>query len=175
MRATLEEVSRYLRDLSDQLAEAGAEDEDDQSVGASLADFHKIKLSLKKDPETDEVRVKMKVTYPDNSNGQGNGDKAKKKVKKQYKALKKRMKKTFKEMAEFSADQTFPDREAFNGFISDCRLMVSYHGFGDEYYDAYMKAVYAMVEAFDRQDTAGFWRQFAEVDRIRADCHDRYK
>ncbi len=98
-----------------------------------------------------------------------------KKGKLKYKDLKKRMKKPFKKIRETLSDGKLPPADTVRGFLADSALMVSCKGYGDEYYEAYNVACERFGRAFQAGDLSACWDAADELERLKSDCHDRYK
>jgi XXXCH domain-containing protein len=123
-------------------------------------------LKIKVEAEVDPANTSKKAAAHDGAEGGGQGEqaspeseveKAKKKSKKaNFKRLKKNMKKTFKAISEQVSASRLPERSDLDQFFADSEKMVSYPGYGDEYYPAYQRACQALKNAADRLDFATF-------------------
>ncbi len=163
------EAAALLRKLADTL-----EDESDDlgEYGISLAELvkFKIKVDLGQD---DALEVKftgkgLKVCGADDPCGSGV-------VCESYSKLKKRMQVYFKAMRESVSRAEMPSREIVSVFLSDSEKMVSYHGYGDEFYPAYVSLCDRLRMACDTENLAQAAAVVEELAQARKSCHARYK
>lgn len=163
------EAAELLRNLADTL-EQGSDEVAQYGIGlAELVKF-KIKIDLGAD---DMLEVKFtgkgaKVCGADGVCGAGL-------VCESYSSLKKRMQIYFKAMRDSVARGELPSREIVSVFLADSERMVSYHGYGDEFYPAYLELCGRLREAFDQENLAATAGIIAELAQAKKDCHDRYK
>lgn len=68
-----------------------------------------------------------------------------------------------------------PDVASCQAFVEDSRLMISYPGKGDEFYAAYAQELEVFVAALDAGDAAALAQSAEALQRIKEDCHARYK
>jgi XXXCH domain-containing protein len=163
------EAADLLRKLADTLEQ---ESDDLSEYGISLAELvkFKVKVDLGQD---DALEVKftgkgLKVCGAEDPCGSGV-------VCESYSKLKKRMQIYFKAMRESIANGEMPSREIVSVFLSDSERMISYHGYGDEYYPAYAEICERLRLAFDQEDQAATAAVVEELTQSKKSCHDRYK
>jgi len=167
-----DEVSRWLREL-------GVAFENGELPGeaglVSLDGYRGLKLSIK--PEFDgRVIVKLSVKFPKDATGAQTecDDEEEFEALPKYSSLKKHMKQTFKAIgAALAAGQIPPTLEA-QSFIVDSRLMVSYPGKGDDFYDAYLGKINAFEAALLASDLETLKIVHSELAQLKRDCHSRY-
>ena len=186
------ELAALFRDIADQLE--GSEKINNHTLSDAFIDFNKASLKLKR--KSDSLSVKVKVeTQPqlDETSPTGARPAAEaiarpktdkvpmpsytsdKMEKPKYKTLKKRMKSSFKMIREALESDHMPMAPILESFIRDSELMVSYPGYGDEYYEAYRNLCSHFSEACNRGDLGALKSLTIELNRMKSDCHKRYK
>lgn len=163
------EAAKLLRNVADTLEEGSDEV---AQFGIGLAELVKFKIKIDLS-ETDTLEVKFsgkgsKVCGTEEVCGVGA-------VCERYSCLKKRMQIYFKAMRDSVGRGELPSREIVSVFLADSERMVSYHGYGDEFYPAYMELCGRLREAFDQENLAATSQVIAELGQSKKDCHDRYK
>lgn len=124
------------------------------------------------------VTAKLKIGYPAERAPEGATDDecidpTEERVK--YDKLKKRMKKSFKAIVE-SVEQGEPlPAEAVESFVADSAVMVSFPGYGDQYYKEYMKAHKAFVAACGDGDPEAIREAVEALAYCKDRCHALYK
>ncbi|NDV19286.1 GAK system XXXCH domain-containing protein [Pseudodesulfovibrio sp. JC047] len=91
-----------------------------------------------------------------------------------YKDLKKQMKSSFKTLVKMIHEGVEPPRPAVESFLDDAALMVTYAGYGDEYYDAFTAACSTFREAYESGDIT---RMHTAIDALlheKGRCHAKY-
>jgi len=163
------EAADLLRKLADTLEK---ESDDLGEYGISLAELvkFKIKVDLGQD---DTLEVKFtgkgsKVCEAGDPCGSGV-------VGESYTKLKKRMQIYFKAMRESVAKAEMPSREIVSVFLLDSEKMISYHGYGDEFYPAYAGLCARLRTACDDENLAETAAVVEELIQAKKNCHDRYK
>lgn len=160
-------------DLLRKLAETLEEESDDLGeYGISLAELvkFKIKVDLGQD---DTLEVKFtgkgsKVCEADDPCGSGV-------VSESYSKLKKRMQVYFKAIRESVNRAEMPSREIVSVFLTDSERMLSYHGYGEEFYPAYAELCDRLRAACDSENMADTAAVVEELIQSKKSCHDRYK
>ncbi|MCA1742688.1 MAG: GAK system XXXCH domain-containing protein [Desulfovibrionales bacterium] len=154
------------------------------------SEIQKIKISFKN--QASQVMVKTRVKSNDlsdfeldfdgdeldqiESDQEDSGLKIENNDKKpSYKSLKKKMKRRLKTVHQAITSSQLPAEQEMMAFASECQLMTSYPGYGDEYYQAFMVTVEEMVDSYKRKDMAKLEGNFQELIKFMKDCHDRYK
>lgn len=173
MDMALTEAADWLRNLAQRIENP---DEDAGRAGApDLVDFTKIKIAFKR--TGDRVKVRAKVKGGDAPSKEGPADETDEKdgTAAEYKALKKSMKETYKAIKESLDADALPPADVVAAFLSDSERMIRFPGYGDEYYDAYRGACFRFKEAHRNGDLPACKSAGDELERIKSDCHDRYK
>ena len=166
---TRSEAAGLLRKLADTLEH---ESDDLGEYGISLAELVKFKIKVDLGLD-DALEVKftgkgLKVCGADDPCGSGV-------VCESYSKLKKRMQVYFKAMRESAAKAELPSREIVSVFLSDSETMMTYRGYGDEFYPAYAELCLRLRTAFDEENLAETTAVVAEMAQSRKTCHARYK
>lgn len=167
------ELAAFFRDLAEALEKKG------EGVGdelACLGDFKKLKIGVKN--EFGQIKLKMKVKPASpceevvlNEDGEEVvGIPAKPK----YKTLKKRMKSSFRMIFKMIHEGQVPPRDAVDSFLEDSALMVTYPGYGDEYYDEYMKVCEAFKKAYETADMIEMGKTVDALAHEKSRCHAKY-
>ncbi|MFV0421000.1 GAK system XXXCH domain-containing protein [Oleidesulfovibrio sp.] len=92
-----------------------------------------------------------------------------------YKHLKKRMQATFRTLLTAARNGTMPQQATVDLFVEDSHTMISFSGYGDEFYNDYMDAVHSLEAACKQGDTATASAAVEELNRQKSACHARYK
>lgn len=95
--------------------------------------------------------------------------------KEKYKRLKKRMDADFKIIRKAVKEDRLPPEPTVERFLEDSTAMVTYPGFGDPYYEAYMLACNRLrgsVAQGDLEAVRGAVRELREQEQR---CHDEFK
>jgi XXXCH domain-containing protein len=142
----------------------------------SIAEFRKMKISIEESSGRIAVQIKFKGAEPaaEHHPEVKTEEKAPRKPLK-YKDLKKRMKRSFKAIFTMVHENRMPDREVVEEFLRQSELMVSYPGYGDEYYTEYREACDAFTAAFLQGDMKALHQAFDRIDQAKSHCHNRYK
>lgn len=162
-------LPRFLHDLADAIERGGTDD------FTCVEDFEKIKISIKKEFGQVAIKTHFKPRKPcapiskvDENGLPLEGTKP------PYEDLKKRMKSSFKMIVKMVHDEQLPPKAAVDSFLADSELMVSYPGYGDEYYDEYMQACEAFRKAFASGDVAHCRETVIAISKQKGQCHARY-
>ena len=145
-------------------------------------DFRKLKITAKREYGQVSLRAKIKSTsecksedleYLDGEELVPAQEAAPGKPK--YRALKKRMGSSFKVLFKMIHQGKMPPREAVEEFMADSKLMVSYPGYGDPYYDQYMAACDDFAAAYEAGDLARLNETVDALVHQKGHCHAKYK
>ncbi len=170
---TQEETARLFRELADRI-EGNSPASEPWSL-PELGEFRKMKIAVKRD--TDDLSVKIKLKPPKES-GSDEGippdDPENPKFPK-YKDLKKRMKVQFKKILESLETGALPPETVMTAFLADSKLMIRYPKYGAEFYGDFDQACTRFREAYEGHDPAGCKAAAQELDRLKTDCHKKYK
>lgn len=163
------EAADLLHKLADTLEDGS---DSVESYGISLAELIKFKIKIDMGVD-DALEVKftgkgLKICGAEHECGSGV-------VCESYSSLKKRMQVYFKAMRESVAKAEMPSREIVSVFLSDSDRMISYHGYGDEFYPAYADLCVRLRDAFDADNLAETAAVVAELAQAKKVCHERYK
>lgn len=171
------EAADFLRALAQEI-ESGSKDQL-KEFDLEFDDLKKLKIEIKRSGEQLHLKGKAKLNQADEvetpaeaAAGEGKA-KAEKPLK--YKTLKKRMEKSFKAISASLAKDALPAKDAVDSFVADSERMVSYPGFGDEYYEEYSKVCVQFNVAFENSDLTALKEKCAELAAVKKLCHDRYK
>ncbi len=170
----LADAARFFRKFADAL-----ENGDEKALnkfGVSIRDSQKIKLRLKRD--TDSVDLKIKIANPQSREcvcGEAGSPEAAGQVKESYKSLKKRLEKAYKNIRKDLLAAQPPDQGDLAIFLEDSTRLANWPGYGDEYYSAYANA----CSDFEKAVAAGAQDEmldaFKKIGEVKSSCHDRYK
>jgi XXXCH domain-containing protein len=175
-------LARLFREMADRLE--GKEPVNGEEFGVSTGEFFKLKLGVKRELDGYGVKVKVKpwqprevpVGGPESSPASPEAAPAPGQAGlPKYKSLKKRMKGQFKAIYDRLLNDALPDAAVVEAFLADSKLMIAYPGYGDEFYDEYDTLCLGFREAFERGDLAACKTAVQELNRIKKECHDRYK
>ncbi|MEZ4524636.1 MAG: GAK system XXXCH domain-containing protein [Desulfobacterales bacterium] len=181
-----EEVSENIADAAEDISEktlTTAEDsiEDEEISGENIVipdfdpeNFQKLEMGIKKGGEGFSLKVKIKISSESEEEKEEKSESGKKE-KSRYKKTKKRMKSTFKEISESLENDTLPDESAVTSFLQDSRLMTSFSEYGAEFFPEYDKACEKFRKAFEDKEMEACKTAYSELNRLRKDCHKRYK
>jgi len=92
-----------------------------------------------------------------------------------FRPLKKNLQKTFKKIRQCIQFNDWPDKATMEQFQIEIEIMVSYPGFGDEYYDNFLANCRELVHLFSKGDIKVFQKQYEKIAALRKDCHNRYR
>ena len=159
------ELAAFLRDLADAV-ENGGHDE-----FACVDDFRKIKVGVRNEYGQIHLKAKFKAARPC---GPDLFDADGQPVKPEYKELKKRMRASFRILVKMTHDGVMPPGEAVDAFLADSALMVTYPGYGDEFYESYTAVCQELKDAYESGEIE---RMHAAVDKLvheKSRCHAKY-
>ena len=157
-------AASFLRELADALENGGT------GELACVDDFQKIKIAIKN--EFSQISVKAKIRPEGECKAlENSGDES---GKPKYKHLKKRMKSSFRLLLKLIHDGQVPPEQAVNAFIKDSRLMVTYPGYGDEYYESYVHAFEAFEAAYRSGDLGRMHDAIDALVHEKSRCHAKY-
>jgi len=175
-------LARLFREMADRLE--GKAPTDGGEFGIAPGEFFKLKLGVKRELDGYGVKVKVKPWQPREApvgdpgsatvSTEGPAQAAQGGPPK-YKSLKKRMKGQFKSIYDRLLNDALPDAAVVEAFLADSKLMIAYPDYGDEFYDEYDTLCVGFREAFERGDLAACKTAAQELNRIKKECHDRYK
>jgi XXXCH domain-containing protein len=170
-----DDLPTFLRTLASLLEEAVPEDDSLRALQGAMSGFGKMKISIKEETANDLV-LKLKVKReefdkgPDETAPSGKLGKRPK-----YSVLKKRLEKSFSGLSRNLDRGSLPSEEVMNAFLGDSGRLVTYPGKGDPFYKDYSKLCRTLKEAYEGQDIALLRSTYRALDRLKNDCHDRFK
>ncbi|NDV22867.1 GAK system XXXCH domain-containing protein [Desulfovibrio sp. JC022] len=171
------ELPAFLRKIADALeGEASADD----AYLVMIEGFKKLKINIRNEYGHTAVKVTAKpmsvsMTEKECPEAEIIAPEAQDSSKPKFKSLKKNMKASFKIIFKSVHAGTLPPPEVVEEFMADSKLMVSFEGYGDEYYDEYMAACYKFQQACNDSDVESAHKACDEINSITAHCHSRYK
>lgn len=165
----LSELPSFLRDLADAIEQGGNTEFD------CVDDLAKFKIK----GSNDFGKLKLKASFKTNAECKGteaiiNEDGSVVPTKPKYKDLKKRMRASFNLLLKMIHDNEMPPDEAVQSFLDDSALMVTYPGYGDEYYDEYIKVCDTFRAAYEAKDLARMHEAIDALVHEKSRCHAKY-
>ncbi|WP_419787161.1 GAK system XXXCH domain-containing protein [Pseudodesulfovibrio sp.] len=161
-------LADFLRELADAVENGG------KGELACLEGFREIKVGIK--DEYGQLKLKAKIKpagvceEPETEAGE-NGEAT---GKPKYKSLKKRMKTSFRVLVKMVHDGQMPPKDAVEDFLADSALMVTYPGYGDEFYQSYTDACMAFKAAYEAGDLAKMHDTVDVLVHEKSRCHAKY-
>jgi XXXCH domain-containing protein len=92
-----------------------------------------------------------------------------------YKTLKKRMSAVFRTIRTDLGGGSLPRPEDARAYLDDGRRMCAFTGKGDPMYPAFMTVLDLFEAALASGDVAGAGRLAEEMQRMKKECHGRFK
>ena len=174
---TDKETADFLRQLALGI-ESGILDFNESQI--PWGEVKKIKVTFRNQGSQVVVKTKLKSEKPGNMEIEiespgAEEEAADKQFATSYSKLKKRMKGSLKNIIVSLKKNTMPDNEKAMAFISDCRSMTGFNGYGDEYYQVFLAEVRVLEEALNRNAAEEANQSVNRINSIMKDCHDRYK
>jgi XXXCH domain-containing protein len=170
------EALDYLHQIIDQLAPHDAEP--GESLVPPAENIRKLKISLKRDRESNQVSLKLKINYFKDLVEQSAEiiqEKALPFEIPDYVSLKKSMKRSFKEIFQSIAKGSLPSGEAVASFTRDAGLMVTFPGRGEEHYNEFRHRCTQLKQAFEKGDLAECRALASELNSMKTECHSDHK
>lgn len=162
-----DELPKFFRDLADALEKGGTDEFD------CLDDFKKLKVRA--EAAYGQVRLKMKIKTEQEC--RSNFDEEREPgapEKPAYKQLKKRMKISFRMLVKMIHDGQIPPQEAVDSFLEDSALMITYPGYGDEFYSRYAEVCDAFRQAYESGDLERMHEAVDALVHEKGHCHAKY-
>lgn len=162
------ELAAFLHELAEAVENGGKEEL------SCINEFRKMKISVKS--EFGQISLKAKISpagvCDEELESEEGGDASHAKPK--YKHLKKRMKSSFRMLVKMIHDGQMPPDAAVQSFLEDSVLMVSYPGYGDEYYESYTAACDAFEKAYRAGDMERMHETIDVLVHEKSRCHAKY-
>ena len=189
------EAAAYLRQLAGQLENGSVFfDEADMDVSGVVS----LKESLKSKSDKNTLKVKLKIyglgAHPgddedltveteseDEDDSEADQEAAPKEddpadaERPSYKRLKKRLQKAYKAINDRIGQGKIADLAVIQALYNDCLLMTSYSGKGDVYYPQFIALAERVLSTAEAANFESFKAAMAEIKKMKAECHDRYK
>jgi XXXCH domain-containing protein len=159
---TQAELAAFLKELAEAVENGGTGDF--ECVDA----FSKMKIGVRN--EYGRLRLKVRIETPATCTPGYEGTEARP----DYETLKKRMKSSFRMLVSMIHDGQTPPAEAVESFLADSDLMVTYPGYGDEFYESYSRCCAAFKEAFESGDVARMHEAVDNLVHEKGRCHAKY-
>lgn len=159
-------LAGFFRDLADALENGG------EGELACVEDFRKIKIAVKK--EFGQINVKVRVKPEGVCEAETGGEEGDGPSRPKYSRLKKRMKSSFRLLLKMIHEGQVPPAEAVASFLEDSRLMVTYPGYGDEYYDSYVEVCERFEAAYKSGDLEKMHEAVDALAHEKSRCHAKY-
>lgn len=159
-------LASFFRQLADALEQGGTGELE------CVDEFTKMKIGVK--DEYGQLTLKVKVKVPDTCVPSEEGGDADTPARPKYKDLKKRMKASFRVLVKMIHDGQTPPAQAVEEFLADSALMVSYPGYGDEYYERYTEACEAFKAAYESGDAERMHKAIDVLVHEKSRCHAKY-
>ncbi len=90
-----------------------------------------------------------------------------------YRPLKKRLRGFYNKIKAALNRGTLPNSAILSDFMALTQIMVSYPGFGDDYYDYFRKSCLAFEKACRENDLSKAQEAFSTIMQLKHDCHHR--
>lgn len=169
---SVQEAAAFLRKLADNFEKSNTDPLQEFDVNFDV--FKKFKIDIKRQNDIIELKAKVKYDIPDVS-GEEVSSLGHDPGKMKYTSLKKLMDKNFKEIGKKLETGNLPDSALVQGFLEESKLMISYSGYGDEFYEKYISACEEFNSRFDSGVFDKISEQYAVLNSIKKECHSRYK
>lgn len=165
-----DELPEFFRQLADALEKGG------EGELSCVDDFRRLKISVRDEFGQVSLRTKIKARgecqpdideLADESSGRL--------TKPKYKDLKDRMESSFKVIFKMIHQGKIPPKVAVESFLADSKLMISYPGYGDSYYDVYTVACNDFAVAFESGDIDKLNETVDILVLQKGHCHAKYK
>lgn len=158
----------FLREMADAIEQGGTERFE------CVDDLRKFKLEGKVEFGQMKIKGKFKSDKECASEEITREGESTAPAKPKYKDLKKRMRSSFKLLLKTIHDGVMPPEEAVVSFLEDSELMVSYPGYGDEFYASYTEACEAFKAAYEAKDLDKMHETIDVLIHEKSRCHAKY-
>ena len=92
-----------------------------------------------------------------------------------FRPLKKNLRHSFTQLRYAVDSGKMPSKRSVNQFIDQVNLMVSYPGFGDEFYTSFKAACTELRTFHNAVDLNSFEKQLACIHSLKKQCHNRFR
>ncbi|MBI9112569.1 GAK system XXXCH domain-containing protein [Maridesulfovibrio ferrireducens] len=163
-----DELPDFLRKMAEAIETGKSED---MPGFTFMAGFKKLKINISHNLEQTTIKIKAKPAYESEEQKTDDGISGRLK----YSSLKKRMGDSFKIIFKTIHAGSFPPGETVSQFIEDSKLMVTYEGYGDEYYEEYITACDTFKNAVENNNIEEAHKACDSLNNIKAHCHSQHK
>nr|MBF0222045.1 GAK system XXXCH domain-containing protein [Desulfobulbaceae bacterium] len=175
IQKTLErtQIAAFLRLLATEIE--GGSSEGLQDFGVDLHNFNKIKVGLVK-RAGGQLELKLKIK--DGAALKGAEEAATEledASSNSYKLLKNKMSQTFKTIGRAVSEKRLPPAETVESFLREVEQMVSFPGFGDEYYDEFINLCRELERRYAEGKIEAVVELHGRILSQTKQCHRRYK
>jgi len=167
-----EELGRYLHRLAD--AVQNAETVHAPPLTMLRNDFDKLELKCKREAEHFAVKLKLKTDAKE-ARPIENVDASPVIAPEAYKTLKKRMQATLKEVGRAVSENRVPSEHVIDTFQKDVSAMIRFPDRGEPHYEAFETLGQRLAEACERNRIEDIRQAFEALNKMKKDCHTRYK
>ena len=166
MSMSKDQAAHFLRSVADCIEN---EQTAIQGYDINLSDFSKLKMSLKKFSDLMNIKLKIKFVSPEDLEEDDEFEEDK------YSKLKKRMEVYFVDLLKSLDEDQIPSREIVTVFLRDSEHMLSFPGYGDEFYQEYRQACQAFEQAYEQEDLSRLKDCAQLLKTLKNRCHDVHK
>lgn len=85
------------------------------------------------------------------------------------------MHQSFKTLRNSIDSGKLPDKGSVEQFLAEASLMITYPGFGDEFYGPFKVACLKLLSFHEANDLDGFRGQITSIHTLKKQCHNRFK
>jgi XXXCH domain-containing protein len=165
------ELPAFFRELAEAL------EQDGDSALSGVGRSRKFKISGKDEFGHLSVKIKIKSQWGEaggEAEEPGAEEPGRAPSKPRYKDIKKRMKVEFRLIVKALHEGGLPAKDVVDSFVSDARLMVTFPGKGEEFYDDFSHAVEEFASAFAAGDRLAMGAMAEALAHQKARCHAIY-
>ncbi|MES9995702.1 GAK system XXXCH domain-containing protein [Desulfovibrio aminophilus] len=141
--------------------------------GVDLHGCAKLKVEVRR--KAGRAVVKLKAKHEESGGAASPSGRQPKAVGPKYGPLKKRLKRSWKVVREAVLAGRAPDAALAEAFVADSERMVAFPAKGDEYYAPYQAALESFRAALKSGDAVALRAACDELERVKVQCHARYK
>lgn len=158
----------YLRELAAAIESGSSED------FACIEDIEKFKIGGKLEFGKLKLKVKFKTSAECREEEVSEGADTTSDGKPKYSVLKKRMRASFNLILKTVHDGEMPPDQAVVSFLEDSALMVTYPGYGDEFYAHYTAVCDRFRSAYEAKNLEAMHEAVDELIHEKSRCHAKY-
>ena len=166
------ELPDFLRTIADILENKSSERDKNLDF---IKDFKKFKINIHNEHGHTSVKMEVKPRQAQVPDAPALNSVHTDAHKPEYSDLKKRMQCSFKTIFKTIHAGNMPPVKAVEDFLADSKLMVTYGGYGDEYYNDYICACETFRQAIESGEVEEAHKACDLLNNIKAHCHAHYK